>query len=323
MPESDAKRPRVQLTSAPAWKAAQRTSGNSAATGNGATVSTGGAASNTVALRSAKVAGTASSLVDLAKRAVESSEATGGDSQVIVNVAGRQFRISAGLLRAHSCGLLAKRLEKLEGSSSAKGSSASASSTKTIFVDGSPDRFPLILDWYRYGEVFVPSSTPVASVLQDARWFGLPEEIIVNGVSRATASAVSSARRLQGDMVATVIAGWPDFATYFKVILDTAQKHFKELALAASQIKEGEETYDFTPCVVPLCTEKGWSDTTNVCSGARARVLALRLEEHGYLVDFTDTELVIALPSTLRGEALGLAGCGEEEEGAEPDGIAQ
>ena len=81
--------------------------------------------------------------------------ATHGGEQVIFNVAGRTFRISTSLVREHPEGRLAKLLdEALQNGENG----CARDGTRTVFVDGPPDRFCLLLDWYRYGEPCPTSS---------------------------------------------------------------------------------------------------------------------------------------------------------------------
>merc|ERR1712048_368876 len=87
---------------------------------------------------------------------------------------------------------------------------------------------------------------------------------------------------------------------------------------AAFHDGEADEAYDFSPFILTLYGENGWLDTQQVCSAARARVLALKLEERGYYCDFTETDLVVSLPLRLRGE--GSMVSHEEEEPFDYDG---
>ena len=40
-------------------------------------------------------------------------------------------------------------------------------------VDVCPERFRILLDWYRYEELYVPSMVPIDAVLRDAARGGL------------------------------------------------------------------------------------------------------------------------------------------------------
>lgn len=73
------------------------------------------------------------------------------------NVGGQTFQVAAKLVKAKPETLLAKLLAK-------------ADSNRLIHVpvDICPDRFRILLDWYRYGEIWVPHTTAVKAVLRDA-----------------------------------------------------------------------------------------------------------------------------------------------------------
>merc|ERR1712232_886128 len=237
------------------------------------------------------------------------------DDRVNFNISGRIFCMSTSLVRAHPDGRLAIMLEEVQRG--AENGSSRPEGSKTIFVDGPPERFQFILDWYRNGEIWLPGHVSTNAVLQDARWFWLPDEISVNGVLRQTNAR--SAHDVRSTVVETVLMEWPGFSACLQALLLSIDTHFRSIAAAATSPTVGEETYDFASFVMPLCGEAGWLDNKNVCNGARARVLALRLEEHGYLCEFTETDLVVSLQTQLRGEALNAAGDGmcDEEEGEE------
>jgi len=108
---------------------------------------------------------------------------------------------------------------------------------------------------------------------------------------------------------------------FFSRILEEVEQHFRSVgetsgqgAIAATQEEEEAEAYDFIPYVFPLYGETGWADEQQVNSGQRARALALKLEERGYLCDFTEAELVVSLPLRLKGEYFEGGVEGEEDE---------
>jgi len=249
------------------------------------------------------------------------------------DVCGQLFRVPVRLIRSKPSTELAKLVEKHAGGAA------------PIFVDTAPERFGCILDWYRYGEIFVPKTVPLAAVLQDARRLGLPEEVVVNGAPRSTRP--SAARKVGRELLAAVISGWRGFEVFFDALLRRIQAHFEVvgrkgklppkpppppppqqsqqqqqhngekaagLSDAAAE-EEEEEAYDFPPFVLPLFGETGWIDPSHISSGPRARAVALWLEERGYLCEFTDTELLVSLPLRLKAEVLGgYAFDGEDEE---------
>lgn len=252
-----------------------------------------------------------------------------------LDVGGQIFKFSASLIRSKPSTLLAQLVDSAGGNDEPRGGSPNGG--RPIFVDAAPERFTCILDWYRYGEIHVPRSVPVAAVLQDAKRLGLPNEIVINGVARSTGANV--AQKVGRDLMAGVVRQWPGFSTFLAQLLDTIREHFQavgdlsgaklgaagnqrpprtmaadaECASEGKEDAEEEEAYDFPPFVLPLYDEKGWVDQHHVCSAARARALALRVEERGYRCDFTEAELLVSLPLRLKGECAADWQLGEDE----------
>lgn len=225
-------------------------------------------------------------------------EAPPDDELILVNASGRLVRCYASTVLSYPEGKLAVLLD----AQPPLPPGAPAGASRQIFVDISQDRIPYIMDWYRYGEIHVPSSVSVAAILQDACYLGLPDGIIVNGVTRSFNSG--AATKVRRDLCASVISRWRDFPDYYHRIVKSVQAHYEEIGVTSNKPIEDEELYDFPPFVLGLTDENGWKDGKNVCNGSRARALALKLEEEcGYVCDFTDTELVITVPSRLQGEA--------------------
>lgn len=182
-----------------------------------------------------------------------------------------------------------------------------------IYVDAVPDRFTCILDWYRYGEIFVPRAASVQAVLRDCRHFGLPDLVIVNGVRRGT--RCDTAFKVNRNLVKGVVEKWTGFAAFFDGVLEGIRKHYAEVSDTSGSSAHGaaEEAYDFPPYVLAIYdVEKGWLEPKHAGGVSRARVLAIKLEERGYLCYFTETELVVQVPSKLRGE-MDAGGVPEEE----------
>eukprot|EP00929_Paragymnodinium_shiwhaense_P121187 TRINITY_DN93346_c0_g1_i1.p1 TRINITY_DN93346_c0_g1~~TRINITY_DN93346_c0_g1_i1.p1 ORF type:complete len:316 (-),score=81.91 TRINITY_DN93346_c0_g1_i1:76-1023(-) len=225
---------------------------------------------------------------------------------VVINVGGgRLIRTFASTVQSYPEGRLAALLDAAPA--------PPPNDIRKIFVDMNPDRFLYLLDWYRYGEIHLPSSVPVDSIVQDACLLGLPDGLIVNGVPRSFKSG--AAMRVRRNLSASVIARWRDFAEYYAKIVRSVQAHYEQAASDSNKPLEGEERYDFPPFVMRLCDENGWLDGKNIHNGTRARALALKLEEEcGYICEFTDSEMIITLPSRLRGEELAAHGNGEDEE---------
>jgi len=258
-----------------------------------------------------------------------------------LDVGGQIFKISASLLRSKPGTLLAQLIDNTSGNDETR--STPPNGGRPIFVDAAPERFTCILDWYRYGEIHVPRSVPIAAVLQDARRLQLPQDIVINGVARSTGPNL--AQKVGRDLMDGVVRRWPGFSAYFAKMLDSIREHFQavgeasgpkpgtaghqrpprtmaadaEGAAGAGGKEEGEEeeAYDFPPFVLPLYEETGWLDRQHVCSAPRARALALRIEERGYRCDFTESELLVSLPLRLKGESTE-GPYGEEDEGDFP-----
>jgi len=192
-------------------------------------------------------------------------------------------------------------------------------------VDVCPDRFRLILDWYRYGEIWVPATLATEAVLKDAARLELPEEIVVNGTLRSTRAV--SAKQVGRTLIAGVVNRWPGFRAFFTQTLNQIDQHFLSAASSSStsvaanddEAAAAEEAFDFPRFVLPLFRE-GWVTPTQVCSAARARVLALKLEELGYLCEFSDSELLVSLPLKLRCELMPSSGPdAAEAEASQPE----
>merc|ERR1712106_573211 len=158
-----------------------------------------------------------------------------------------------------------------------------------------------------------PTTVSAEALLLDARNLMLPEEIVVNGTVRSTRKP--SGLEVARNLVDNVIERWPAFPTYLQSILDKIQLHYKNIGVKSAKGMPDDEAYDFLPFRLTVYRETGWADPPNVCSAARARVLALTLEERGYLCEFSDADLVVSLQLKLRGEKnVEAAGLLDEEE---------
>jgi len=221
----------------------------------------------------------------------------GGDL-VEFHVGGRTFKVPAQLIRARPATrlaqLLAERAEapRSTGDGSTGGGSGvpteGAATGEPICVSGAAARFTYILDWYRYGQISVPSSVPIAAVLKDARELLLPESIIVNGSMRGTKPPPGA--KVARDLIRMVLDRWRGFGAFFGGLLGQIEAHFRAVGEGALNINI---VFDFQPFALPLYGDSGWLDAAHVCSAARARALALKLEEEGYRCHFSDTELMV------------------------------
>merc|ERR1712203_784541 len=100
----------------------------------------------------------------------------------------------------------------------------------------------------------------------------------------------------------------------FETLLKDIEVHFENVGNKSSATSsEVEEAWDFPAFVLQMYGEKGWVDASNLGCAARARVLALKLEERGYRCEFSETDLVITLPLKLYGEESGMGGPDVEE----------
>jgi len=238
----------------------------------------------------------------------------GRTGEACYEVAGRVFKLPAKLVRAKPDTMLAKLLAKAEG----------GDPQRPIPLDVCPDRFHAILDWFRYGEMFLSRNHSVEALLRDAARLDLPEEVTINGIVRST-NVKQSAHKVGRTLVANVVSRWKDFNEFFSSILTAIEDHFQSVALQSSRASKpdevqdavAEEAFDFPRFVVQLFGEEGWLTPKQVCSAARARVLALKLEELGYECEFTDSDLVVGLPLHLQSEVSGNA-AGSQEEPEEP-----
>jgi len=228
---------------------------------------------------------------------------------VTFDVGGQIFKVSAQLVRSKPKTLLAILLQHAENGLS-----------KPIYVDGPSERFHFILDWYRYNAIHIPRSVSLSALLQDARHFQLPDEVIVNGVAR-NVKTHDVAQQVGRELTAGIISRWPGFQNFFQELLERIRAHYEAVAVASDSLRgvdlqDAEEAWDFPQFVLTLYGNEGFVDQKNILSAARARMLALKLEECGYLCEFSDTELLVGLPLRLLAEtaesAMGQDALGDE-----------
>lgn len=231
-------------------------------------------------------------------------------SAALFNVGGQTFQVAAKLIRSKADTLPAKLLAK----------AADPTRPLHVPVDICPERFRILLDWYRYGEIWVPNTVATKAVLRDAARLDFPNEIVVNGVLRSLHQL--DANQVGRSLLTGVINRWQGFQPFFANVLSQIDEHFKSVASQSAASVEAkdeeaacaEEAFDFPRFVVPLFSEEGWVSPNHICSASRARILALKLEELGYLCEFSDADLLVSLPLKLRCElqaAGGHEGVGE------------
>eukprot|EP00928_Gymnodinium_smaydae_P027404 TRINITY_DN21205_c0_g1_i3.p1 TRINITY_DN21205_c0_g1~~TRINITY_DN21205_c0_g1_i3.p1 ORF type:complete len:363 (+),score=68.28 TRINITY_DN21205_c0_g1_i3:71-1090(+) len=131
---------------------------------------------------------------------------SGHDGLVTFNAGGRLFEVLPNVIRRHGSTLLANLLDDI-----------GTDRGRPVFVDTNPDRFPYILDWYRYGEMFVPKDVAIDALLRDARFLMLPDNIRINGEIHTVQGSV--ARSIQELLREKVLAKWPTFQAYVQTIV--------------------------------------------------------------------------------------------------------
>merc|ERR1719287_446308 len=130
----------------------------------------------------------------------------------------------------------------------------------------------------------------------------LPSEIMINGVLRTTVK--SAAHDVAASLLEDITKRWRNFPRFLETTLDSIKAHFESVGSKSTAGTPEDEAYDFLPFRLALYDDakSGWIDPSNVCSAARARLLALKIEERGYLCSFSEIELTVTLPLKLRGE---------------------
>lgn len=147
------------------------------------------------------------------------------DGTVVFNVRGRHFEVLPQLIRARgNSTLLATLLDDV-----------STDWAQPIFVDANPDRFSYILDWYRYGEMFLPDSCHVDALLKDARFLLLPEQLRINRDLRTT-EPVRTASDLNDALHDIVLQRWPTFRAYMKYIIDETESQTTTLGAKSDEV---------------------------------------------------------------------------------------
>ena len=107
----------------------------------------------------------------------------------------------------------------------------------------------------------------------------------MNGALR---SLQPDAQQVSRAVATEILQRWPTFGSYFQQVLKQIEEHYRAVAArsaAASAAKDeeaaaAEEVFDFPRYVLPLFGEQGWVEPNHICSPARARILAVKLEAH-------------------------------------------
>eukprot|EP00927_Polykrikos_kofoidii_P073341 TRINITY_DN69382_c0_g1_i1.p1 TRINITY_DN69382_c0_g1~~TRINITY_DN69382_c0_g1_i1.p1 ORF type:complete len:288 (-),score=25.53 TRINITY_DN69382_c0_g1_i1:18-881(-) len=220
---------------------------------------------------------------------------------VTFDVRGRLIKVTPGLVESQPETLLAKLLDNVGNDFS-----------EPIFVDSNPDRFAHILDWYRYGRMFLPKDASVDALLHDAAFFLLPHTVTVDGVERevihrtsgyhsmaGTTSHEISAARLQQKWEADMVSRWPDFESVMQAkVQEIEQKLLGGTLMTGRELHHQAKAMVRHPGLAEACRDYTRLDSLNVsaririvwaeegsagvCSPERLRLLGIRLEEAGY-----------------------------------------
>jgi len=147
----------------------------------------------------------------------------GSDSPVRFNVGGRIFEVMPHVIRSRGQTLLGNLLDDI-----------GTDGSQPIFVDANPDRFPHMLDWYRYGEIYVPEPCCIEGVLRDARYFMLPDVIRINGEPLAIRGSVVA--EVHEALRHAVLAKWPNFRHYVQKIVADIKRSAELLGDRSSEV---------------------------------------------------------------------------------------
>mmetsp|Transcript_49672 Transcript_49672/g.118313 ORF Transcript_49672/g.118313 Transcript_49672/m.118313 type:complete len:301 (+) Transcript_49672:116-1018(+) len=142
---------------------------------------------------------------------------------VVFNVGGCRFEVLKQVIKSRGSTLLGNLLDDI-----------STDDSQPIFVDANPDRFTHIIDWYRFGEMHVPSHCPIEALLQDARYFMLPDVLKINGEVRTLRrSAVTD---VHDDLRKAVLLRWPSFEAYVHSLSAQTKACVESLAAKSDEV---------------------------------------------------------------------------------------
>lgn len=236
------------------------------------------------------------------------AEATGGQNGTVTfDVGGTLFKVLEQTIMAHPSTLLANMLEDI-----------GTQPGKALFVDANPERFGLILDWYRYGEIYSHVDGLIPALLRDACFFLLPDVVTINGRSftlRPPASNPCPAVKVREAMTSGITSAWPTFERYVNDLIKQVKDHYLTLASTAATPRERDDGHEdaLACCREQLASEVfppkefvlsdwgsftdswvRWADPVNVCTRERLWVLITELESRGF-----ECQLVPGAPSEL------------------------
>jgi hypothetical protein len=206
-----------------------------------------------------------------------------GADTVVFSVGGQIFEILRYRIENKPSTMLASLVSDIDTDSNGR---------RPIFVDANPNRFQYILDWYRYGEMYVPDHCPINAVLRDCRFFMLPDSIRINGkvhqigVPSGTVSEISTHQ-----LGKEVISNWPTFHEYVQTLVSKINTRIKSIVVSSARPER--DSYHDLVCDLEgplLYTETlarrdgdlvAWCDENNVCSLVRLQVLEHELKQMG------------------------------------------
>jgi len=226
------------------------------------------------------------------------------EGTVIFNVGGKHYEVLRQTIDSRPGTLLSSLLDDID-----------TDVDQPIFVDANPDRFAYVLDWYRHGEIHLPTGYPVRAVLNDARFFLLPDSVYVNGcpheLQAARARQTTSEDDLRGAAASAVFEQWHTFEQYVADLVAEVQngvrnklRTLSEQAASVRQVSWEEE-----PATVPTRKkfrlaeyaddqrQQVWCDPKNVCNKERLQFLVAELKRRGLEcnVDWTYSALWLSV----------------------------
>jgi len=235
-------------------------------------------------------------MTSMRKRPAEGSFSSG---TVIFNIGGQHFEVLRRTIDAHPKALLASLVQDV---------SSFASPDEPVFVDANAERFAHILDWYRYGEMFLPPGPMVAAVLRDARFFLLPEKVTVNGVVHTLSSG--GAQGPFESVMKGVIERWEGFDEYVERMVTQANRAWTSLMQVSRTAQDDyfDGNVDFgtlRPHSVRLADSEDagsrkWKDPKNVCNVYRLQLLVYELNRRGFACDVQADQYEVMLHMSAR-----------------------
>ena len=113
---------------------------------------------------------------------------------------------------------------------------------QAIFVDANPDRFQYILDWYRYGEMLIPSQCSTDALLRDARFFMLPDYVKINRRMHCI-SPPAGPPQIHEQLRADVISKWPTFRQYVERLTSETAAKITDAGNISAKLEAPTKTY--------------------------------------------------------------------------------